>query len=592
MEICLTNRNMIFILLIFGLTAHGMSSCPRGCSCYLDTKGRRVVQCKDGGMTGPLDLKGFGLDTEIIKITAPDDNTNLLTMSPAFQKYRNLEEIHITKSNIPQLGMHFFFGLNKLDVLNLAQNNITQPLDHNFRGLDKLKELYLDDNRIQSLPSGTFRFLHELKVLSIQRNRIKELANRIFLEIGKLKVLKLSGNNLRELNQEVFRDVQELRHLECRGCALEKLNKEIFGLLPDLAYLDVGDNDIKNIHSNDLRDLINLKVLKLDGNQLTALHDNIFVSQAMLKKINFARNHITKISTNAFVELYNLTELDLSENKLEKIHEGAFEPIKTSLETLILSGNQLKMHTLKELATMEALRDLKLARCGIMDTKIHMYPGNLQILDLSGNYISSLDAYFFPLSLKELDISNNRLRGIDEIDMKKLDDLRFLDLQRNPWSCDICFIVPLLERANRSATFSEIVCATPFTVKGKTLGMLEKSELTWCSAASHSTGNPDFFLVSGDGKIGIIAASMSVALLFLTIVAIIGALLYTRRHAANYYTHEDKLAMEGENIFETNHSPLFCDRELSFKFPLDAEKRISISTIEDIKKEHSITNGT
>lgn len=197
---------LVAVFLSLGTTLGGM--CPTKCSCYLDQRGRKTVLCKEGGLVGPLNLNNVSLDTEVIKITAPDDNTNLLTMSPVFQSYRHLEEIHITKSNIPQLGMHFFWGLSKLDVLNLSQNNISQPLDHNFRGLDQLKELYLDDNRIQSLPSGTFRYLRELKVLSIQRNRITDLVNRIFLEISKLRALKLSGNNLRELHPEVFRDVE------------------------------------------------------------------------------------------------------------------------------------------------------------------------------------------------------------------------------------------------------------------------------------------------------------------------------------------------------------------------------------------------
>lgn len=198
----------LLILLCLVVRAWSSALCPTKCTCYLDRKGRTSVICKEGGLVGPLNLNNVSLDTEVIKITAPEDNMNELTMSPVFQSYKNLEEIHVTKSNIPQLGMHFFWGLNKLDVLNLTQNNITQPLDHNFRGLSKLKELYLDDNRIISLPSGTFRYLHELKVLSVQRNRIEELTPRIFLEISKLKVLKLSGNNLKELNPEVFKDVQ------------------------------------------------------------------------------------------------------------------------------------------------------------------------------------------------------------------------------------------------------------------------------------------------------------------------------------------------------------------------------------------------
>ncbi|CAG9771869.1 unnamed protein product [Ceutorhynchus assimilis] len=581
-------------ILLALMASCSLALCPTKCSCYLDLKGRKTVLCKEGGYIGALNLNNISTDTQVIKITAPDDNNNMLTMSPAFQGYKQLEEIHITKSNIPQLGKLFFWGLKKLDVLNLSQNNITQPLDHNFLGLDKLKELYLDDNRIQSLPSGTFRHLRELKVLSIQRNRITEQASRMFMEIGKLKVLKLSGNNLMELNPEVFRDVQELRHLECRGCALKKFSKDLYHLLPHLQFLDIGDNEIRTIHADDLRNLTNLKNLKLDGNRIAVLHDNTFCNQPALKRLSLGRNEITKITSNAFVELYNITELDLSYNKLEKIHEGAFEVISGTLEVLDLSGNQLKMHTLKEIAFLDNLKELKLSSCGIMEVdNIKMFPNRLESLDLSNNHISIINTEFLPLaSLHRLDISANRIRGIDEFNLQRLDKLKSLGLNNNPWSCDLCYIVPLLERANRSGTFSDIICQTPYTVRGKTLGMLQKAELTWCTAASYSTGDADFFLISSDGKIGIIAASMSVCLLFLTILAIIGALCYSRRHAARYYTHEEKMAYEGEHIFDNNQSPLFCDGELSFKFPLDGEKKMSIATIEDIKKEHSITNGT
>lgn len=201
-------RTFIGGLLLLTSIAEVISICPSECSCYLDHKGRMAVSCAEGGLTGPITLENVNTSTEVLRITAPETNPNTLTMSPAFQQFLQLEEIHITRSQIPQLGQHFFWGLKKLDILNLSQNSILQPLDHNFRGLSNLKELYLDDNQISSLPSGTFRYLHSLKILSIQRNRIREMTPRIFLEIGRLRVLKLSGNNLGELNPDVFKDVQ------------------------------------------------------------------------------------------------------------------------------------------------------------------------------------------------------------------------------------------------------------------------------------------------------------------------------------------------------------------------------------------------
>ncbi|KAG5887056.1 hypothetical protein JTB14_037853 [Gonioctena quinquepunctata] len=579
------------LLIFLYFTTQTLALCPTKCSCYLDHKGRKAVACIEGGFVGSLNLDNVTLDTEVIKITAPDDNTNSLTMSPVFQNYKMLEEIHITKSNVPQLGMHFFYGLSKLDVLNLSQNNITQPLDHNFRGLSKLKELYLDDNRISSLPSGTFRFLPELKVLSIQRNRIEELTPRIFMEISKLKMLKLSGNNLQVLHPEVFTDVQDLKYLECRGCALTRLNNEIYHLLPQLTHLDLGDNEIKTLPSEELKDLYKLKHFLLDGNRIATIHDSTFIHQTQLRKMNLARNFITKINNETFRDVYNLTELDLGYNKLEKL--SFLRPLEDILEVLVLSGNHFKLKHLTDLSTLAVLKELRLADCGLANLESEIFPQSLSVLDLSGNHISSLDKSVLPKHLFELDLTMNRFRGLEEEVLVLLNNTPVLKLDHNLWSCDLCHIVPLLERNNKSVIFREIVCAAPYTMKGKKLEDVRRNELTWCSSPGFTASDANFFLIGEDGKVGIIAAGTSVFLLVLTILAIIGALCYSKRHAAKYYTHEDKLAMEGESIFDNNHSPLFCDGELSFKFPLDGgDKKISIATIDEIKKEHAITNGT
>lgn len=193
--------------------------------------------------------------------------------------------------------------------------------------------------------------------------------------------------------------------------------------------------------------------------------------------------------------------------------------------------------------------------------------------------------------LLTLDITKNRFRGLENDIVLKLDNIEDLRLDNNPWSCDLCFIVPMLERVNTSTTFRNVVCYQPYNFKGKRLGNVRHEYLSWCTAASLS-GDANYFFIGNDGNIGLIAAGTSVCLLLLTLIFIIGAYLYSRRHAAKYYTHEDKLSKDGEAIFET-HSPLFCeDRELSFKFPIDNEKRMSISTIDEIKKEHAVQNGT
>ncbi|RZC39502.1 LRR 8 domain containing protein, partial [Asbolus verrucosus] len=383
----------------------------------------------------------------------------------------------------------------------------------------------------------------------------------------------------------------ELKSLECRSCGLTKIDPKVYELLPHLTHLDFGDNELTSITSDEFEPLTNLRHLKLDGNRITAIKSSVFFNQQELKRLNLARNGLAKISRNAFDNLHNLTELDLSQNKFENPENGLLEPVADTLEVLLLNGNHLSLHTLKRLLNNLEIKELHLAGCGLGGVPV--VPETVSVLNLANNHISSIPAEMIPESLKELDISGNKFRGLDKEAMMKLDNLKSFKLERNPWSCDLCNIVPLLERVNRSAAIRNVQCVEPYAAKGKKLGIVKRNELTWCTLPNYTSSDANFFLLGDDGKIGLIAAGTSVSLLFLTVVVVLGALCYSRRHAAKYYTHEDKLAMEGDSIFD-NHSPLFCDeRELSFKFPLDGgEKKLSVSTIDEIKKEHAITNGT
>ncbi|KAL3270389.1 hypothetical protein HHI36_023970 [Cryptolaemus montrouzieri] len=582
-------RHLFVISILWQLSA----ACMNKCTCSPDSRGRNSVICKEGGYVGPLNLEGIDRNTEVLIISAPENNMNSLTMVPAFTELGRLEEIHITRSNIPQLGDRFFHALGNLSVLNLSQNNITQVIDRNFIGLVKLKELFLDDNSIVSLPSGTFSALKELRVLSIQRNRINELVHSVFLHVKQLRVVKLSGNPLRELHIEAFRDVRELRSLECRGCALTDMNKQIHPSLSHLNHLDLGDNHLRYIEKEDFQNLRSLKYLKLDGNKLTHLKEYTFSHLSELRKLNLAKNAITSVSVSAVENVNNLTELDLSYNQIVALKSNVFDSIVENLLILNLNGNPIDLSLMKFLLKKLKLRELRLRQCGIFVINENVFSSTLISLDLSKNYLTALDGNVLPDSLYYLDLSYNKFKGIANADLlDTIENINVTLLEGNPWSCDLCFIVPMINRVNRSAIFRNIICSQPYVVEGKKLESLDRNQLSWCTSGAYTTG-ANFFSITEHSSIGIIAAGMSVCLLFFILLSVFGMICYSKRHAAKYYTHEDKLANTQDSIFE-NQSPLFCDdRELSFKFPLDAnvnEKKVAIATIDEIKKEHKIMN--
>lgn len=369
----------------------------------------------------------------------------------------------------------------------------------------------------------------------------------------------------------------------------------MFHLLPQLNHLDLGNNLIEYIAPIEFRDLANLRVLKLDGNRIVGVEAGTFIAQAELKKLNLARNRIRDVDPNAFNYLANLTDLDLSYNKIEYLDDTVFNPISGSLRKLVLSGNHLKSEVLRKIFKgLDALQELYLGGVGLAILSSQIIPNSVVVLDISSNYLTSLSASSIPGELQELNLSRNRFRGLTEDAAQKIESIKQLYLENNPWSCDLCHITPLLERTNKSKAIHDIKCMSPYTAGGKILGKFKHSDLTWCNTPTYESGDANYFLTNEENGIGLIAAGSSVLLLFLAVIGILAVLCYSRRHAAKYYTHEDKLAGERDSIFE-NNSPLFGDdRELCFKFPLGSEeKRISISTIDEIKKEHGmIANGT
>ncbi|CAH1390933.1 unnamed protein product [Nezara viridula] len=102
------------------------AACPFDCRCGLDSRGRRSVFCAAGSMFGPVPVNQMESNIQVIRITAPENQENCLTMGPIFQRFHRLEEVHITHSNVPSIGKHSFWGVPNLRLLNLTSNNISQ----------------------------------------------------------------------------------------------------------------------------------------------------------------------------------------------------------------------------------------------------------------------------------------------------------------------------------------------------------------------------------------------------------------------------------------------------------------------------------
>jgi len=82
---------------------------------------------------------------------------------------------------------------------------------------------------------------------------------------------------------------------------------------------------------------------------------------------------------------------------------------------------------------------------------INTFKNHIQHLNLSGNRLTTLDPLWFTPyseSVQTLDLTNNKLLGINGDVLSVFSDfprIRELWLGGNPWSCDLCHVIDLVE---------------------------------------------------------------------------------------------------------------------------------------------------
>ncbi|XP_071526259.1 uncharacterized protein [Panulirus ornatus] len=549
--------------------------CPRACRCKYDGHGRKAVTCDSGSLADPIPVFDMDRDTKVLTITSPEDQSNTLTVGPIFSTLSQLEEIHITRSNVPAIGENSFWGLRHLKLLNLTNNNITLLLDSHLRGIRELEALHLDDNHISTVASATFRSLENLENLTLARNKLRGLAPRIFFLLGHLKMLDLSGNAIQELDPEVLKDVHDLRTFRCAECGLSRIKSLVYRVIPLLEILDLRDNYITSLAPEEYMDLNNLKQLYLGGNRIFELKDYTFKGSA-LQHLGLSRNRMEKISRMAFEDC-SILNIDFSSNKLQYSSLRHLSPVIAHMHGLNIADSLISAEHIKELLKQATrLKKLNLSCLNLKHLLPNMFASQakLEVLNLSNNSLQYIpvDVLHSLLSLHALDLRMNKFRGMPEIILRRLDRIHDVELDSNPWSCDQCHIPYLKIWLNNSKSFRKachpdvdapkcLKCQSPMEMYDKPIIEVEGLELQPCpegtfDVAAASASSSNFSLV-----LAVVTAAVVVILLLIILVT--GIIMYNR-HSAFYYTHENdsRHHFYDNPAIHSDHTDITLDEDL------------------------------
>ena len=315
----------------------------------------------------------------------------------SFGNITSLEEINFASNNIIELPD--LSKMKNLTFLSIYENNIQNFAHINLDQLSNLKNLNLSSTGITSIPN-----LNEgLEILDISNNKIEILSQ---LPIS-LKILNLANTSL-EINKNNSRFLASLTNLS--ALKLNFIRVSDFSFLSSLISLSVLDLDFLDIDEfpPNLYDCKNLTKLTARGNKFKVLRNNI-TSLKYLNHLRISNNLIESIEINE--PFPSMTCLRLSKNQLNSTSLAKIMKYFPSLKHLMLSENYFTS----------------------IPPNFCSKKSNLTFLDLSFNYIDSLDGFNCSDNLNSLEFLNlqgNKINSFPPF-MKNLFNLRNLYVSNN-----------------------------------------------------------------------------------------------------------------------------------------------------------------
>lgn len=304
---------------------------------------------------------------------------------------------------------------------------------------------------LADIPAQLPNFTSELRLSS---ERLPEIAPNAFLNLCALTTLYLNNNNISRLAPGAFNGLAQLVYLHLNDNGIEELQVGVFENVTKLVYLHLENNLLANIVPGVFSSLIKLNVLNLSNNRLTSVSEGIFKGLPALRWLFLSNNQIKAISSRAFAGNRALRKLYLDNNQLTAV------PLRTlkRLELLEISSNNIS-----SLNAVIFNRKLKVL--------IQLYMDNM-FLDRDPSWALSKFRQLEILSMR-----NNRLSTLSH--NKSFKSVKQFGLSGNAWKCDCQLLWLRAWLLKHGVTDQrEVTCSSPSIHSGKLLVNIQTEFLT------------------------------------------------------------------------------------------------------------------
>ncbi|GMT16674.1 hypothetical protein PFISCL1PPCAC_7971, partial [Pristionchus fissidentatus] len=345
-----------------------------------------------------------------------------------------LARLSINSNRISSIDERAFSSAFSLRYLDLSRNRIVAVKSHTFELL-RVTTLLLSKNEIKQLHPMSIAHINDMRRVDLSHNKLRILPSRCIFNVTSVDRLSLARNQLEHLENDALYEVRRIGRFDVSHNRLKIFSCTIFTALPRIDELDLSHNLISSLELSCLKS--SLHRLDLSHNQLQTLEEDLLEGAHSLSSLVLSHNQLLSVHAHAFSSVPSLSSIDLAHNHLRLIRKGTFAK-QRSISLLDLSHNALVTLHPDVLGTNN-LYALKLAGNQLISIPvegIRSVSGSIELLDLSDNYITSVDAIQFASlpNLRTLVLAGNRIQSLEEEAFASLPRLEHLDLSRNPFS--------------------------------------------------------------------------------------------------------------------------------------------------------------
>ncbi|XP_071949685.1 leucine-rich repeats and immunoglobulin-like domains protein 1 [Antedon mediterranea] len=268
--------------------------------------------------------------------------------------------------------------------------------------------LYMNDNNLRTIDDDTLLELRNLLIIEINNNSLTRLPT-FPKSIGSV----YAKHNLLTDISTAFNNLPRLHTIDIQNNNIIELSNTTFNGSPFITTFDISYNHLHSIEAFTFASLQNTSlILSINFNpQLKELCENSFALTTMFSvTIVIAYNHnLVNLSSGTFKNLSTGSFIHLHRNGLRSIPSKAFQG--GNISYIKLEDNQIRFIHKDAFIALDNIEELRLAYNNL--TEIPILPANskFRLLDLSWNYITSLEGCQLP-SVGNMLMNKNNIQRV------------------------------------------------------------------------------------------------------------------------------------------------------------------------------------